>query len=100
MPHKTGVPSDWVSSRRSAPARRDCRGPGEGVGAVLCCWHVTTDSIGVWAGGGGAGGRSPPESGKIIFFGQSSNFSGSGQKIILKNILKIINEKYEKYYIG
>jgi len=41
----------------------------------------------------------PPESGKIIFFRQSSNFSGSGQKV--KNyILKIMNKKYEKYSIG
>jgi len=44
-------------------------------------------------------GVQPPESGKIIFFGQSSNFSGNGQKI-KNNILKIINEKYEKYSIG
>jgi len=41
----------------------------------------------------------PPESGKIIFFGQSSNFPGRGQKM-KNNILKIINEKYEKYSIG
>jgi len=37
----------------------------------------------------------PPESGKIIFFRQSSNFCGSGQKME-NNFLKIINEKYEK----
>ena len=54
--------------------------------------------IGVWAGGAG-GAAAPPESGKIIFFGQSSNFSGSGQKM-KNNIIKIINEKYEKYSIG
>jgi len=35
----------------------------------------------------------PPELGKIIFGGQSSNFSGSGQKM-KNNILKIMKEKY------
>jgi len=43
------------------------------------------------------GGCSPPEWGKIIFFsGNRAIFSGSGQKM-KNNILKIINEKYEKY---
>jgi len=50
-------------------------------------------------GAGGLQPPSPPESGKIFFFGQSSNFSGSDQKM-KDNILKIINEKYEKYSIG
>jgi len=47
------------------------------------------------------GGAAAPtrESGKIIFFGQSSNFSGSGQKM-KNNILKIRNEKDEKHSIG
>jgi len=45
-------------------------------------------------------GAAAPRVGKIIFFfGQSSNFSGSGQKM-KNNILKIINEKHEKYSIG
>jgi len=41
----------------------------------------------------------PPRVGQNIFFGQSSNFSGSGKKM-KNNILNIINEKYEKYSIG
>jgi len=54
--------------------------------------EVTT--IGVRAGG--ADGAAAPRVGQNIFFGQSSNFSGSGQKT-KNNILKITHEKYEKY---
>ena len=50
-----------------------------------------------WGAGGAA--APPPVSGKIIFFGQPSHFLGSSQKM-KNNILKIINEKYEKYSIG
>ena len=48
-----------------------------------------------WGGWGSC--SPPPVSGKIIFFGQSSHFSGSGQKM-KNNILKIINEKYSIVY--
>jgi len=54
--------------------------------------EVTT--IGVRAGG--ADGAAAPRVGQNIFFGQSSNFSGSGQKT-KNNILKITHEKYENY---
>jgi len=47
----------------------------------------------------GARGAAAPESGKIIFSGNRAFFSGRGQKM-KNNILKIINEKYEKYSIG
>ena len=62
------------------------------INHYIVTYHIT---IGVWAGG-----LQPPWVGQNnIFFGQSSNFSGSGQKM-KNNILNIINEKYEKYSIG
>ena len=92
----------WLSSDKTEESRTNTWRPSH----VVCDYKLSrlrVNSgfncmlhIGVWAGG-----LQTPESGKIIFFGQSSNFSGSGQKWNMKNnILKTINEKYEKYSIG